>query len=52
MRIRLVWVLNAKAKTVTAYRLDGSVRIFQIDELLDGEDVLPGFQFPVSRLFR
>jgi Uma2 family endonuclease len=49
---RLVWVLNAKAKTVTAHRLDGSVRIFQVDELLDGEDVLPGFQFAVSRLFR
>ena len=49
---RLVWVLNARTKTVTAHRIGGSVRIFQVDELLDGEDVLVGFQFPVSRLFR
>jgi Uma2 family endonuclease len=49
---RLVWLLAAKTRTVTVYRLDGSTQVLTINEILDGEDVVPGFQIPVSRLFR
>lgn len=49
---RLVWLLAAKTRTVTVYRLDGAIQVLTGNELLDGEDVVPGFQIPVSRLFR
>jgi Uma2 family endonuclease len=47
-----VWVLSSRTMSVTVYRPDGSAQVLTGDDLLDGEDVLPGFQVQVSRLFR
>ena len=45
---RLVWVMAPPARTVTVYRPDGSARLVREPELLDGEDVLPGFTLSLS----
>jgi Uma2 family endonuclease len=47
-----VWVLSSRTMSITVYRPDGSAQVLPGDDLLDGEDVLPGFQVQVSRLFR
>jgi len=49
--VRLVWVVRPKDETVTIYRLNGEVEQLQVDDTLDGEDVLPGFICPVSDVF-
>jgi Uma2 family endonuclease len=49
---RLVWVVNPRRRTVTVYRSLQSARILTDQEELDGEDVIPGFRIPVSRIFR
>jgi Uma2 family endonuclease len=48
---RLVWVVDPKTRTVTVYRPDGTANVLKAKDTLDGEDVLPGFAFPLSRLF-
>jgi Uma2 family endonuclease len=49
---RLVWLIAPQAKTVTAYRADGSARLLREHESLQGEDVLPGLTIPLAELFR
>jgi Uma2 family endonuclease len=49
---RLVWVVDPKTRTITVYRPDGTANVLKAKDTLDGEDVLPGFAFPLSRLFR
>lgn len=48
---QLVWVVEPKTRTVTVYRPDGTANVLQADGTLDGEDVLPGFRFPLSKLW-
>src|SRR5262245_20352488 len=48
---KLVWVVDPKRRIVTVYRTLLSPRRIGVDDLLDGEDVLPGFSVPVSALF-
>lgn len=50
--VRLVWVLDAKAETVTVYRPEASPLILRRHARLDGGDVVPGFQCDVERIFR
>ncbi len=50
--VRLVWVIEPKKRTITTHRLGRSARILSSDNLLDGEDVLPGLSVPVAKLFR
>jgi Uma2 family endonuclease len=49
---RLVWVLRSHNKSVTIHRADGTEQVLNEGDMLDGEDLLPGFQVPVSHLFR
>jgi Uma2 family endonuclease len=49
---RLVWALNPRQQTVSIFRPDNTARILTISETLDGEDVVPGFQIPLAKLFR
>jgi Uma2 family endonuclease len=49
---RLVWVVDPKTRTVTVYRPDGTANVLKAADTLDGEDVLPGFRFPLARLFQ
>lgn len=48
--VRLVWVINARAQTVTVTSAGGLQRL-SADDTLDGGDVIPGFQARVGDLF-
>ena len=47
----LVWVVDLRSRTVTKYHPDGSARVVHINETLTGDDVLPGFELPLAKLF-
>jgi Uma2 family endonuclease len=49
--IRLVWVVHPITRTVYVYRADGSVSRLTDAAELTGEDVLPGFVYPIRDLF-
>lgn len=49
---KLVWVVEPKTQTVTVFRIDGSAAVKKIDDVLDGEDLIPGFRFKIKNLFR
>ena len=46
-----VWVIDPEARTVTVYRPDGSTQLLRGNDLLEGEDVIPGFAMRVSELW-
>ncbi|MGQ0570746.1 MAG: Uma2 family endonuclease [Armatimonadota bacterium] len=48
---RLVWVIAPKARTVTVYRADGSARLLRDQEVLEGEEVLPGLTISLAEVF-
>jgi Uma2 family endonuclease len=49
--VRLIWVVDPVRRTVRVRRPDGTDRLLADRDVLDGEDVLPGFQVPVAQLF-
>ena len=49
--VRLGWELNLKTRALTVYRPGEEPRTVDINGTIDGEDVLPGFTFPMRRLF-
>lgn len=48
---RCVWVVDAETETVRAYRSLLGPRTFEGDDVLEVEDVLPGFRTTVAELF-
>ena len=42
---RLVWVVDPVRQLVTVYREDGSHALLGIDDTLNGDEVLTGFEF-------
>lgn len=48
----LVWVINPPQRTIHAYRADGTVSVFDPNDTLTADPVLPGFRVPVAELFR
>jgi len=46
-----VWVVDPERKTVTVHGPNRSPRTLGPDDVLDGEEVLPGFTAPVAELF-
>jgi Uma2 family endonuclease len=50
--VRLVWTVFPDARTVEVRRGGGPVSTVGPGEELEGEDVLPGFVYPVAELFR
>jgi Uma2 family endonuclease len=48
---RLVWVVNPVRRTITVYRSRTQIHVLRAGDVLDGEDVLPGFRMEVDRLF-
>lgn len=50
--VRLIWIVNPKNETVTVYRLNGEIEQLKADDILDGEDVVPGFSCTVSEIFK
>ncbi len=49
---RLVWVVEPRRRTVTVYHEDRSARLLLESDNLDGGVVLPGFQVPLTDIFR
>ena len=49
--VRLVWVADPATSIVCAYRSLEDSREFGAGDVLPGDEVLPGFSVPVSRLF-
>ncbi|MFO0866847.1 MAG: Uma2 family endonuclease [Gemmataceae bacterium] len=49
--VESVWVLYPNAKEVHVFRSPTEVRIIDLSGILDGGEVLPGFQLPLARLF-
>jgi Uma2 family endonuclease len=49
--VRLVWVIEPVAKTVTVYRSETDIKTLTIDDSLSGEDVVEGFSCQVAQLF-
>jgi Uma2 family endonuclease len=48
---RMVWVVHPRRKTITVYRSGKAGRTLGVTNTLDGEDVVPGFQIPVVKIF-
>ncbi|MDE2785481.1 MAG: Uma2 family endonuclease [Chloroflexota bacterium] len=49
--VRLVWITDPEARTITALTQSGPARTFTETDTLDGGDVLPGFTCPVRDIF-
>jgi Uma2 family endonuclease len=51
--VRLVWVIHPVIQAIDVYRLKDGMKLQRllIDDELDGEDVIKGFQLKVKRLF-
>ncbi|MEA2174461.1 MAG: hypothetical protein QOD00_2053 [Blastocatellia bacterium] len=47
----LIWVVNPKLHNVTVYRSRTDIKVLTENDMLDGEDVVPGFQYPIAKLF-
>lgn len=48
---RQVWVISPKLRTVTVYRSLADISTLTENEMLDGGAVVPGFSYPVAKLF-
>jgi Uma2 family endonuclease len=49
--VRLVWYLDPKARTMEVYTSPEQCTVVGENDVLDGGDVLPGFQLPLKELF-
>jgi Uma2 family endonuclease len=50
--VSLIWVANPDTNDVLVYRSDGTVALLRSGDVLDGGDILPGFECPISELFK
>jgi Uma2 family endonuclease len=50
--VRLVWVVDPGTRTVTTYRSLKQVQVLIDEYILDGADILPGFQLSLTELFQ
>lgn len=48
---RLVWVVDPATRSVATYRSRKDIRLLTEGDVLEGDDVLPGFRLPISELF-
>jgi Uma2 family endonuclease len=49
--VQLVWAIDPDSRSAVAYRSDGSARLLREHEVLDAEDVVPGFRLLLAELF-
>ncbi len=49
--VRMVWVADPRARSVTLFPLSETASIVREGERLGGGDILPGLSLPVTRLF-
>ena len=50
--VRMVWELDPDRRQITVHRPNQSPQFLSSTDTLSGEDVLPGFQLPLSKVFR
>lgn len=50
--VRLVWVIDPQRRVAHVHRPDGSIAIVGESDVLEGEDVLPGFSCSLTELLR
>jgi len=50
--VPLVWVVDPKARTVTAYHSFSQIQQFTAEDMISAEPILPGFSCLVSRFFQ
>lgn len=50
--VRLVWIVDPGTRTVTTYRSLKQVQVLIDEDILEGADVLPGFQLSLTELFQ
>ena len=48
---RLIWVLDPEARTTTVFRLNGPTTRVGEHGILEGEDVLPGFELKLAEVW-
>jgi Uma2 family endonuclease len=48
---RVVWVIDPKTTIVTVHQKSGEPLVLEIDDQLDGGDVVPGFSISVAEIF-
>ncbi len=46
-----VWEVDPKTRTVSVHRRNLDAVVLSEDDLLDGDDIVPGFRVPVSEIF-
>lgn len=46
-----VWVVNPRKRTITVYAVSAQPRTVSESEILRGEELIPGFEFPVKDIF-
>jgi Uma2 family endonuclease len=49
--VRLVWVVDSKARTVTVHQPDTPPAVLERGATLDGGTVVPGFSCPLEKIF-
>lgn len=50
--VKIVWVVDPNAETVTDYHADVAPRVFDVSATLYCEAIIPGFSLPLAELFR
>ncbi|HMF57261.1 MAG TPA: Uma2 family endonuclease [Pyrinomonadaceae bacterium] len=48
---RAVWIISPKRRTVSIHRAGAETITLNENDLLDGQEVVPGFQYTVAKLF-
>jgi Uma2 family endonuclease len=48
---RLVWVIHPDEQSILVYRQPQPEKLLKLADILDGEEVIPGFTLPVAELF-
>ena len=49
--VPLVWAIDPHSRSAMVYRADGSARLLREHEVLDAEEIVPGFRLPLAELF-
>ena len=49
--VRLIWIISPKRRTVMVHQANVEPVTLAESDTLDGQDVVPGFEFSVARLF-
>lgn len=50
--VRLVWVVDPETRIIDVYRANRTSQVVQNGDMLDGEDVVPGFTIALAEIFK